>query len=68
MTQIVDWNKRKWNLLQNCTHEYNAFQDLLVLTLKTCLKIVIASINYLLNKKKLFEALIKCKNIFHLCF
>jgi hypothetical protein len=38
MTQIVDWKKRKWKLLQNCRHEYNAFQDLLVLTLKNCWK------------------------------
>jgi hypothetical protein len=29
---------------------------------------MIASINYVLNKENLFEALIKFKNIFHLCF
>jgi hypothetical protein len=38
MAQIVDWNKRKWKLLQNCKHEYNVIQDLLVLTLKNCWK------------------------------
>jgi hypothetical protein len=51
MAQIVDWNKRKWKLLQNSKHEYNVFQDLLVLTLKNC-RIFFDSFNQLSIKQK----------------